>query len=201
MMDTSPTAKQIDAAYALAKERYAGLGVDTDRALQHLANISLSLHCWQGDDVAGFESPDTALSGGIAATGNYPGKARTGDELRSDLDRAYSVIGGTHRLNLHAIYAETHGQKVERNELQPEHFAAWVDWAKAHGHGIDFNPTCFGHPLAESGFTLASYDAGVRRFWIEHCIASRQIGAYFGQELGTPCVTNIWVPDDFRGSH
>ncbi len=198
MIDTYPTPKQIDAAYALAKERYAALGVDTDQALQQLATISLSLHCWQGDDVAGFESPDAALSGGIAATGNYPGKARTGDELRSDLDRAYSLMGGTHRLNLHAIYAEPDGQKVERNELQPEHFARWLDWAKANNHGIDFNPTCFGHPLAESGFTLANYDEGVRQFWIEHCIASRKIGEYFGRELGTPCVTNIWIPDGFK---
>lgn len=197
-MDTRETTKQIDAAYALAQERYASVGVDTDQALQHLANISLSLHCWQGDDVAGFEAPNEALSGGIAATGNYPGKARTAAELRSDLDRAYSLIGGTHRLNLHAIYAETGGKQVERNELQPEHFAAWVDWAQANRHGVDFNPTCFGHPLAESGFTLSSYDDGVRRFWIEHCIASRKIGEHFGRELGTPCVTNIWIPDGFK---
>ncbi len=197
-MDTRVTTKQIDAAYALAQERYASVGVDTDQALQHLANISLSLHCWQGDDVAGFEAPDAALSGGIATTGNYPGKARTGDELRSDLDQAYSLIGGTHRLNLHAIYAETNGHKIERNELQPEHFTRWVDWAKAHKHGVDFNPTCFGHPMAESGFTLSSYDDHVRQFWIEHCIASRTIGEHFGRELGTPCVTNIWIPDGFK---
>lgn len=197
-MDTYPTTRQVGDAYALAKERYAGVGVDTDKALQQLAQISLSLHCWQGDDVAGFESPDAELSGGIAATGNYPGKARTGDELRSDLDRAYSLIGGTHRLNLHAIYAETGGKQVERNELQPQHFATWVDWAKANGHGVDFNPTCFSHPLADAGFTLASYDDHIRQFWIEHCIASRTIGEYFGRELGTPCVTNIWIPDGFK---
>jgi L-rhamnose isomerase len=163
-----------------------------------LAQIPISLHCWQGDDVGGFESHDAELGGGIAATGNYPGKARNADELRRDLDVAYSLIPGCHRLNLHAIYAETGGHKVERNELQPEHFAAWIDWAKANGHGIDFNPTCFSHPLAESGFTLASADGGIREFWIEHCIACRNIGEVFGRELGTPCVTNIWVPDGYK---
>ena len=198
MIGTPPTSRQVQDAYALAKERYAGLGVDTDQALATLGRISLSLHCWQGDDVAGFESPDAELTGGIAATGNYPGKARTADELRADLDRAFSLIPGRHRLNLHAIYAETGGARVERNELQPEHFTAWVDWAKANGHGMDFNPTCFSHPLSESGFTLASYDPHIRRFWIEHCIACRRIGEYFGRELQTPCVTNIWIPDGFK---
>jgi L-rhamnose isomerase len=189
--------KQIQGAYALAQERYAVLGVDADAAMDTLAQISISLHCWQGDDVGGFENPDAELGGGIAATGNYPGKARTADELRGDLDKAYSLIPGVHRLNLHAIYAEP-GGKVERNALLPEHFAAWVDWARENGHGIDFNPTCFSHPLAESGFTLSSYDEGVRRFWIEHCIACRKIGAHFGRELGAPCVTNIWIPDGFK---
>ena len=193
-----PTDAQVQSAYTLARERYALLGVDTDAALARLAHIPISLHCWQGDDVAGFESPDAELGGGIAATGNYPGKARNADELRSDLDMAYSLIPGIHRLNLHAIYAETGGQQVPRNELQPRHFAGWVDWAKANNHGIDFNPTCFSHPLADDGFTLASYDAGVRQFWIEHCIACRRIGEHFGQELGTPCVTNIWIPDGFK---
>jgi L-rhamnose isomerase len=189
---------QIQSAYALAKEHYASLGVDTDTALARLAQVSISLHCWQGDDVAGFENPEGELSGGIAATGNYPGKARNADELRRDLDKAYSLIPGNHRLNLHAIYAETGGEPVERNELQPKHFRAWADWAKEKGHGVDFNPTCFSHPLADNGFTLASYDEGVRRFWIEHCIACRRIGEYFGRELGTPCVTNIWIPDGYK---
>ncbi len=198
MADRTPTVKQLEDAYALARERYAMLGVDTEAALARLGQISLSLHCWQGDDVAGFESPDGELGGGIAATGNYPGKARNADELRRDLDRVYSLLPGRHRLNLHAIYAETGGKTVERNELAPEHFAGWVEWAKAKSHGIDFNPTCFSHPLAASGFTLASYDAGIRRFWIEHCIASRRIGEHFGRELGTPCVTNIWIPDGFK---
>ncbi len=198
MLDSTPSVKQIQDAYALARERYALLGVDSDQALARLAGISLSLHCWQGDDVAGFEASDAELGGGIAATGYYPGKARNAEELRRDLDLVYSLLPGLHRLNLHAIYAETNGHKVERDELRPEHFAAWMEWAKANHHGIDFNPTCFGHPLAESGFTLASYDPGVRQFWIDHCIASRKIGEYFGRELGTPCVTNIWIPDGFK---
>jgi L-rhamnose isomerase len=193
-----PTDRQIQSAYDLARQRYALLGVDTERALSALAQFPISLHCWQGDDVGGFEAPDTELGGGIMATGNYPGKARNADELRQDLDKAYSLIPGTHRLNLHAIYAETGGAKVQRNELQPEHFANWVEWAKGNSHGIDFNPTFFSHPLADGGFTLASYDVGVRQFWIEHGIACRQIGAHFGRELGTPCVTNIWIPDGFK---
>ncbi len=191
------TNQSLQTAYALAWERYAALGVDTEAALNQLAQIAISLHCWQGDDVAGFESSG-ALGGGLAATGNYPGKARNADELRSDLDKAYSLIPGDHRLNLHAIYAETGGKRVERNALEPAHFAAWADWAKANRHGLDFNPTCFSHPLAESGFTLSSYDEDIRRFWVEHCIACRRIGAYFGETLGTPCVTNIWIPDGFK---
>ncbi len=194
-MNANPSPKQIQNAYALAKERYAALGVEADKALEILAHIPISLHCWQGDDVGGFEAPGGELGGGLAATGNYPGKARTADELRRDLDKAYSLIPGRHRLNLHAIYAETGGHKVERNELRPEHFAAWVDWAKDKGHGVDFNPTCFSHPKAASGFTLSSYDAGIRKFWIEHCIACRKIGEHFGRALRTPCVTNIWIPD------
>ncbi len=197
-MTKQNTDKDIQEAYRLAQERYAAFGVDTDAALDRLAAISISLHCWQGDDVGGFENPDAGLGGGIAATGNYPGKARTADELRADLDQAYRLIPGPHRLNLHAIYAETGGKRVERNELRPEHFARWLDWARQNGHGLDFNPTCFSHPKAESGFTLASYDAGIRRFWIEHCIACRKIGEFFGRELGTPCVTNIWIPDGFK---
>jgi L-rhamnose isomerase len=197
-MSDIPSNKQIQDFYSMAQARYGALGVDTQKALDVLGQVPISLHCWQGDDVAGFESPGRELGGGIAATGNYPGKARNAEELRHDLDKAYSLIPGTHRLNLHAIYAETSGVPVPRNELQPEHFAAWVDWARTSDHGMDFNPTCFSHPLAESGFTLSSYDERVRSFWIEHCIACRKIGAYFGQELGQPCVTNIWVPDGFK---
>jgi len=197
-MIEKPGGKQIQDAYALAKERYAGMGVNIDKAMDQLAKVSLSLHCWQGDDVGGFENTGEGLSGGIAATGNYPGKARTADELRQDLDQAYRLIPGRHRLNLHASYAETGDQRVDRDALQPEHFSRWIDWAKANGHGLDFNPTLFSHPLAASGFTLASYDAGVREFWVNHCIASREIGAAMGEALGTPCVTNIWIPDGFK---
>ncbi len=196
-MNNQPATQHIEDTYALAKERYALLGVDTDQVLATLGKISISLHCWQGDDVGGFEDPDRGLSGGIMATGNYPGKARTADELRRDLDLAYSLIPGDHRLNLHAIYLET-DKKVPRNEIQPEHFTGWVDWARQNKHGIDFNPTCFSHPLADDGFTLAHHDEGIRQFWIDHCLASRQIGAYFGRKLETPCITNIWIPDGMK---
>src|SRR5688572_1402250 len=189
----------LQSAYALAKERYASLGVETEEAISRLENVSISLHCWQGDDVRGFENPSGELSGGIAATGNYPGKARTADELRKDLDVAYSLLPGSHRLNLHAIYLEA-DQKVERNAIEPRHFSAWKDWAKANKHGIDFNPTCFSHPKSADGFTLAHRDEGIRKLWAEHCIASRKIGEYFGRELETPAVTNIWIPDGYKDS-
>jgi len=189
----------IQSAYELAKERYAALGVDTEQALTALNKISISLHCWQGDDVGGFENPGGDLTGGIAATGNYPGKARTADELRKDLDVVYSLLPGSHRLNLHAIYLEA-DQKIERNKIEPKHFAAWKDWAKTNGHGMDFNPTCFSHPKSADGFTLAHRDSGIRGYWIEHCIACRKIGEYFGKELGTPAVTNIWIPDGYKDS-
>ncbi len=200
-MDTSIADKAVEDAYHLAQARYGSLGLDTDRALEQLAQVSLSLHCWQGDDVGGFENTGGELGGGLAATGNYPGKARSAAELRRDLDLAFRLIPGVHRLNLHAMYAETGGRRVERSELQPQHFSAWLDWAKANRHGLDFNPTCFSHPKAASGFTLSSYDPAIRRFWIEHCIACRQIGATFGQQLGAPyapCVTNIWIPDGMK---
>lgn len=184
-------------AYPLVRERYAALGVDTDAALRQLQQIAISLHCWQGDDVGGFEGAAT-LGGGLAVTGNYPGKARTPDELREDLDKALSLIPGKHRVNLHAFYAETGGQKVERNELQPEHFSRWLDWARSKGLGLDFNPTFFSHPLAAEGFTLAHRDEGVRRFWIEHGIACRHIGAAMGRELGSATVTNFWIPDGYK---
>jgi L-rhamnose isomerase len=188
---------RLSEAYQLAQEQYAELGVDTDKALQILATIPISLHCWQGDDVGGFEDPERGLSGGIMATGNYPGKARNADELRADLDKAYSLIPGTHRLNLHAIYGDSDG-KVDRNDWQPHHFDRWIDWAKANNHGIDFNPSCFSHPMAESGFTLASLDEDVRAFWIEHCINSREIGGYIGRKLGSPCINNVWIPDGYK---
>ncbi len=188
----------IEQAYFNAQEVYAQYGVDTAKALERLAAIPVSLHCWQGDDVGGFEHVESASGGGIQATGNYPGRARTPDELRQDAEKALSLIPGKHRLNLHAMYAETGGTKVDRNELQPEHFQGWIDWAKANGLGMDFNPTCFAHPMADDGFTLSHRDDGIRRFWIEHCIACRTIGAHIGQELGTPCVTNVWIPDGFK---
>lgn len=185
-------------AYALAKEQYAALGVDTAAALAALQTIAISLHCWQGDDVGGFESAAGLTGGGIQATGNYPGKARTPDELRADLDLALSLIPGRHRLNLHAIYADYGGRKIERDELLPEHFAAWIDWAKQRQLGLDFNGTFFSHPLANAGFTLSSRDEGVRRFWVRHGIVCREIGEVFGRELGTPCVTNLWIPDGYK---
>jgi len=184
-------------AYDLTKERYAAMGVDTEAALTRLANTSISLHCWQGDDVLGFEEPDRGLSGGIMTTGNYPGRARTPAELRSDLDMTYSLIPGDHRLSLHTIYLDT-DTKVPRNALQPKHFARWVDWAKEKNHGLDFNASCFSHPLSEDGFTLSHQDEAVREYWIEHCIASREVGAYFGVELGNATVTNFWIPDGYK---
>jgi len=189
--------KTVEQAYELARQRYAELGVDTDRAIEQLRTIPISLHCWQGDDVGGFENPDTGLDGGIAVTGNYPGKARTPDELRADLDKTLSLIPGQHRLNLHAIYLDTN-RKVERNELEPEHFTSWVQWAKDSGLGMDFNGTYFSHPKADAGFTLSSADEGIRKFWIEHGVCCRKVGAYMGAELGTPCVTNVWIPDGYK---
>jgi L-rhamnose isomerase len=193
----APSEPQIKQSYNLAKERYATLGVDTDQALSLLENVSISLHCWQGDDVSGFENPEGELSGGIATTGNYPGRARTADELRKDLDVVYGLLPGHHRLNLHAIYLES-DKPVKRNAIEPRHFSAWKDWAKSNRHGVDFNPTCFSHPKAADGFTLSHRDEGIRQFWIEHCIASRKIGEYFGKQLGTPAVTNIWIPDGYK---
>jgi len=187
--------KNVEQAYALAQDRYATLGVDTDAVLDRLATIPISLHCWQGDDVGGFENLVDEIGGGLAVTGNYPGKARTADELRSDFEMALSLIPGKHRLNLHASYAETGGQPVERNELEPAHFLGWIDWAKEKGLGLDFNPTYFAHEKADDGFTLAHPDAGIRQFWIEHGIACRKIGAAMGKALRSPCVTNVWIPD------
>jgi L-rhamnose isomerase len=187
--------KLIEKSYAIAGEQYAALGVDTETAMKTLLRIPISLHCWQGDDCCGFENAGGELGGGLAVTGNYPGKARTPDELRSDLDKALGLIPGKHRVNLHAFYAETSGRRVERNELAPEHFSRWIGWAGAKGLGMDFNPTYFSHPKAADGFTLSHPDTGVRRFWVEHGIACRAIGAAIGKAIGTPCVTNFWIPD------
>ncbi|MCP8967734.1 L-rhamnose isomerase [Ectobacillus ponti] len=184
--------------YEFAKQEYEKWGIGVDDVLEQLSRLPISIHCWQGDDVGGFEVNRGELSGGIDVTGNYPGKARTPEELRQDLEKALSLIPGKHRVNLHAIYAETNGEVVERNELEPKHFAGWVEWAKQNGVGLDFNPTLFSHDKAADGLTLAHPDEEIRKFWIEHCIASRKIGAYFGQELGTPCLTNIWIPDGYK---
>ena len=182
-------------AFTLAREQYAEWGVDVEAALRRLETIAISLHCWQGDDVGGFENTGQELGGGLAVTGHYPGKARTPEELRSDLVKALSLLPGSHRLNLHASYAETGGRKVERDALSPEHFRGWIEWAQSRRIGMDFNPTYFAHPLAADGWTLAHPDPGVRRFWIDHGIACRRIGAAIGKALGTPCVTNVWIPD------
>ena len=192
--------KDIEKAYELAKQRYAELGVDSERALKRLAGIAISMHCWQGDDVGGFENKDAALDGGLAVTGNYPGRARSADELRCDLEKAFGLVPGRHRVNVHAIYAETQGRNVERNALAIEHFSRWIDWAKAAGLGMDLNPTCFSHPKAADGLTLSHRDEGIRRFWIEHVQACRRIGAAIGKSLGSPCVTNVWVPDGMKDS-
>jgi L-rhamnose isomerase len=186
-------------AYQIARERYAGFGVDTDAALKTLETIPISMHCWQGDDVGGFEKVGAQLSGGgIQATGSYPGKARTVGELRADIEKALTVIPGRHRLNLHACYLENGGKFVDRNEIEPKHFQGWIDWAKANHLGLDFNPTYFSHPKADDGWTLAHSDAGIRNFWIEHGIACRKIGAEMGRQLGTPTVTNVWIIDGYK---
>lgn len=192
------TSKSIQRAYTLAQERYANLGVDTDLALKTLARISISMHCWQGDDVGGFENAGGALGDGLAVTGNYPGKARTPDQLRADFEMATSVIPGKHRFNLHASYAEMDGKKVNRDALSAAQFQGWIAWAKRLGIGLDFNQTYFSHPMVKGGFTLTSPDKAVREFWIEHGIRSREIGAAIGKALGKTCLTNLWIPDGMK---
>jgi L-rhamnose isomerase len=192
------TSKQIEQAYRLAKERYAALGVDTDKALQQLGGIPVSIHCWQGDDVGGFENAGEALGGGLAVTGNYPGKARTPDELRADFEEALSVTPGSHRFNLHACYAEMSGRKVDRDELSVEQFKNWIAWARSIKIGLDFNPTFFAHSKVMGGFTLSSANKAIRQFWIEHGIRSREIGAAIGKALGNTCLNNIWIPDGMK---
>lgn len=189
--------EQITSAYEHAKNVFAKHGVDTDKALARLKEIPISMHCWQGDDVKGFESPDVALSGGIQTTGNYPGAAKTPVELRADMEKAFSLIPGKKRVNLHAIYLDA-DEKVERDEIKPEHFDRWVEWAKAQQLGLDFNPTFFSHPKADDGLTLSHPDEEVRAFWVEHLKASRKISEYFGRQLGTPSYMNIWIPDGMK---
>ena len=184
-------------SYTEAKKKYAALGVDTEKAIKELAKIPVSMHCWQGDDVTGFENAG-ALTGGIQSTGNYPGKARTPEELMADLELALKLIPGKHRLNLHACYAIFEdGKKVDRDKLEPKHFKKWVDFAKRNKIGLDFNPTFFSHPLADQ-LTLSSEDPKVRAFWVRHGIACLKIAEYFGKELGTPCACNFWVPDGYK---
>jgi L-rhamnose isomerase len=191
--------QMIEKNFELAKEQFAENGVNVDSAIKALLNIPISIHCWQGDDVGGFETPDAELSGGgIQAVGNYPGKARNATELRADFEQALKLIPGKHRINLHAIYAETNGKKVDRRDLQPEHFQNWIDWGKENLSGIDFNPSLFSHPMAESGFTLSSSDEKVRDFWVKHVEASRKITAHIGKEMKSPCVNNIWIPDGYK---
>ncbi|GIO96555.1 L-rhamnose isomerase [Paenibacillus lautus] len=180
-----------------AKKLYGQHGINVDEILTELERIKISIHCWQGDDVRGFLFRDQELSGGISVTGEYPGAAGTPDQLRADLEKAMSLIPGSHKVNLHAIYADT-DESVDLDQLEPRHFKSWVDWAKEQGIGLDFNPTCFSHGKSKDGFTLSHADPAIRQFWIEHCKASRRIGAYFGEQLGQTCVTNIWVPDGYK---
>lgn len=187
----------IETAYQIAKKQFAELGIDTDKAIEKVNDIPISIHCWQGDDVRGFEDPEKELSGGIQATGNYVGRATNATQLRQDLDKAFSLIPGAKRLNLHAIYLES-DTPVDRDKIEPKHFANWVEWAKKGQIGLDFNPSCFSHALSEDGMTLSHPDAKVRQFWIDHCKASRRVSEYFGKELGTPSVMNIWVPDGMK---
>ncbi len=190
--------KTIQKTYDLARERFAELGVDTEAALAKLAKIPISIHCWQGDDVGGFETAGAQLGDGLAVTGNYPGKARTPQELRADFEKALSVIPGKHRFNLHANYAEMDGKRVDRNALTVRQFQNWIDWAKTLKIGLDFNPTYFSHPMVKGGLTLTHQDESVRKFWIEHGIRCREIGAGIGKALGSTCLTNLWIPDGMK---
>lgn len=190
--------RDIQRSFTLASEKYAEFGVDANRALKKLSDISISIHCWQGDDVGGFENAGQSLGDGLAVTGNYPGKARTPQELRADFEKALSLIPGRHRLNLHASYAEMNGKNVDRDELSAKQFAGWIQWAKSHRIGLDFNQTYFSHPKVVRGMTLTNPDAAIREFWVEHGIRCREIGAEIGKTLGKPCLTNLWIPDGMK---
>lgn len=198
MMNRTDSKAGVNEGYAYARKAYEAFGIDTDMVLEKMKSRQVSIHCWQGDDVNGFETAAGGTGGGILSTGNYPGRARNGEELRADYERALSLIPGKHRVNLHAIYAETGGKIVERDQIGAEHFRKWIDWAKRLGIGIDFNPTCFSHPMATSGFTLGSGNEEIRGFWVRHVKACRKIAADIGKELGTPCVMNIWIPDGMK---
>lgn len=186
----------IKKSYQLAKEQYAEIGVDTDKVLKQMDDVVISLHCWQTDDVGGFEKEGAELGGGgIQATGNFPGKAKTLDQMRDDLDKVLSLVPGKQRLNLHAIYGEFGGRNVDRDQIELRHFQGWINWAKKRNIGLDFNCTCFSHPLADDGFTLSSKNPKIRKFWVEHTKRCRHIAAEMGKQLGTPSVHNIWIPD------
>lgn len=186
----------IEKAYTLAKEQYAELGIDTDKVIAEMDKVVISLHCWQTDDVGGFEKAGAVLGGGgIQATGNFPGKAKTIEQMRADLDKVLSLLPGKQRLSLHAIYGEFGGKLVDRDQIEPKHFQGWIDWAKSREIGLDFNCTCFSHPLADDGFTLSAKDEKIRKFWVEHTKRCRAIAAEMGKQLGTPSVHNIWIPD------
>ncbi|MFO7852923.1 MAG: L-rhamnose isomerase [Bacteroidota bacterium] len=188
--------RTIQKAYKLAKEQYAELGVNTDKVIEKMEDVVISLHCWQADDVGGFETPDAELGGGgIQVTGNYPGKARNAKDLRKDIEKVMSLLPGKQRLNLHAIYGDFGNEFIDRNQIKTDHFRSWIEWAKKAGIGMDFNCTCFSHPKADDGFTLSSKDNSIRNFWIEHVKRCRKIGAEMGRQLGTPCVHNLWIPD------
>lgn len=189
--------KKIEERYRLAKEKYAEIGVDTEKALKAMDDVRISLHCWQGDDIQGFIN-DSALSGGIQVTGNYPGKARNIEELQKDVEKVLSLLPGKFNLNLHAIYPSRSLEGRDIDELVPEDFTGWVDWAKENNVGLDFNPTCFSHKMYKDNFTLSSPDKEVRDFWVKHCKACVRIGDYFGRELGIKCTTNIWIPDGMK---
>jgi L-rhamnose isomerase len=187
--------QQINQAFEYAKTRYAEFGVDVEKAMIELDKVSISLHCWQADDVKGFEEGDGELTGGIQATGNYPGRARTMTEVRADIDKAMELIPGEHRVNLHAIYGDFGGESIDRNQIEPKHFQSWIDWAKEKGYKLDFNCTCFSHEKSADGFTLSHRDPAIREFWIDHIIRCRKIAEEIGRQLGSKCIHNIWIPD------
>jgi L-rhamnose isomerase len=194
------TAEEVHERYAAARRAYAALGVDTEAALAQAAAVPVSLHSWQADDVAGFETAGAVAGGGLLATGNYMGRARNGDEVRQDIEKVLSLAPGRHRFNVHAIYAETGGERVERDRLEPRHFARWMEWAKERGIGLDFNPTFFSHPKAAGGMTLTHPDPEIRNFWVQHGIACRRIAEAMATSQGGPCVNNLWIPDGLKDS-
>ncbi|MDR2766705.1 MAG: L-rhamnose isomerase [Treponema sp.] len=194
-MKTGIGEEKINEAYEIAKEAYSRFGVSTDKAIGKALAIPVSIHCWQGDDVVGFEGAEILSGGGLLTTGNYPGRARNGDELRGDAELAFSLIPGKKRFNLHAIYAETDGEKISRDAIEPDHFSKWMSWSKKKKIPLDFNPTVFAHPMADSGYTLASADPNIRAFWIRHCKAARKIASAFGKNQGCPAVNDLWIAD------